>query len=139
MAWKPFSNTPDEHVLLRCVAVGAPDTKMWTEHKTYVGRVAGITCGLIEVRDDLGHRRMLLNDKVPSFPMGTESVFGRVYTAKFDRMELPVYLMHDQPFQCPKCGTRTDFEERPPVQLHTCPRCEFHFVAEEDHDRECID
>ena len=48
---------------------------------------------------------------------------------------LDVYFMHAQPFQCPKCGAPTKFEEVGARQHHTCPRCAYQFIAEEDEDR----
>lgn len=88
MTWKPFSDTPDESVTLCCESVGRPDTSMWTEGRTYTGRVTGSGCGLIEVRDDLGYLRMLLNIERPTFPMGTSGPLGfeRVWSAVFSRV-----------------------------------------------------
>ncbi|HRO59384.1 MAG TPA: hypothetical protein PKZ27_02950 [Rhodocyclaceae bacterium] len=52
---------------------------------------------------------------------------------------LQVFLMHDQPHCCPKCGARTDYEivdSSGGAQHHTCPRCEYEFLVEEDPERE---
>lgn len=49
--------------------------------------------------------------------------------------ELESFLMNDQPVTCPKCGSRTDFNEslnyksKKVVQSHQCPdtSCRFKF------------
>lgn len=53
--------------------------------------------------------------------------------------EIEVFLMNDQPVTCPKCGSRTDFEEviqsnnTSPIQIHQCLErvCQFKFQVEE--------
>jgi len=48
------------------------------------------------------------------------------------QLDLPIYLMHDQPTTCPVCGRRTRWVgERP--QLHACG-CGYRFLVEEDED-----
>lgn len=47
-------------------------------------------------------------------------------------MDLPIYLMHDQPTTCPMCGKRTEWEGEEP-QLHMC-LCGYVFLVEEDED-----
>lgn len=132
MTWKPYSDTPGERVELTCVDTGRP-TKMWSLGKTYLAQVAGVRCGLLELLDDRGNIRAVLNEKYPSFPMGTdEGRVRRVYTARFTRFPIDTYYMHDQPFCCPQCGARTEYEEVGAKQLHTCARCARHYWLEED-------
>lgn len=53
--------------------------------------------------------------------------------------EFESFLMNDQPVTCPKCGSRTDFEEllndknKEVVQTHQCPdtSCRFKFEVVE--------
>lgn len=53
--------------------------------------------------------------------------------------EMEVFLMNDQPVTCPKCGSRTDFEEviqsnnTSPIQIHQCldRDCQFEFQVVE--------
>lgn len=48
-------------------------------------------------------------------------------------MSYPTYFINDQPFQCPMCGVRTDFDEQSDgSQHHKCPRCTFEFNAVEE-------
>ena len=47
-------------------------------------------------------------------------------------MDLPTYLMNDQPTTCPICGKRTEWVKEDP-QLHVC-RCGYRFLVEEDED-----
>lgn len=48
------------------------------------------------------------------------------------KMELPIYLMHDQPTTCPMCGKRTHWTGED-SQLHNC-QCGYLFLVEEDED-----
>ena len=51
------------------------------------------------------------------------------------KSEIEVFLMNDQPVTCPKCGTRTEFEEflaiknKSSVQIHQWldTACQFQF------------
>lgn len=47
-------------------------------------------------------------------------------------MELPIYLMSDQPTTCPMCGRRTCWIGESP-QRHDC-QCGHAFLIEEDED-----
>lgn len=47
-------------------------------------------------------------------------------------MELPIYLMSDQPTTCPMCGRRTHWVGENP-QRHDC-QCGYVFLVEEDED-----
>lgn len=53
--------------------------------------------------------------------------------------ELDTFLMTDQPVTCPKCGTRTDFQEGSKdeaigvIQIHQCfdEKCQYKFEVVE--------
>lgn len=52
-------------------------------------------------------------------------------------MTLDVFLLSDQPTTCPRCGARTEWDDRDDgTQHHRCPRCTFEFIAEEDDEVE---
>lgn len=89
MSFEPYSNKKGELVTLICHNPGRPGTKIWTEGRVYLGRVTGYDCGLIKVHDDLGCFRLLSNDTMPSFPMGTSGKYllERKHTALFTREE----------------------------------------------------
>jgi hypothetical protein len=50
--------------------------------------------------------------------------------------ELEIFLMNDEPVSCPKCGSRTNFDEsfdsknKEVVQTHQCPDTSCHFKFE---------
>ena len=55
---------------------------------------------------------------------------------------LDIYIMDDDPVNCPKCGRRTKFEtflqdDASIVQRHDCPdnNCRYEFIVEEDIER----
>lgn len=49
--------------------------------------------------------------------------------------DLDVFIMTDQPEECPKCMTRTEFIEKEDYQIHTCPKCQYTYkLIEEDND-----
>ena len=53
---------------------------------------------------------------------------------------LETFLHNDQPMTCPKCGVRTEFiDNHDGTETHTCPGCNFVFLAEEDEDMEAED
>lgn len=68
-------------------------------------------------------------------------------TTAFDEMnrmladvkdELPLYGQGEETTACPKCGSRTDFQERGKTQFHWClnDECRFKFRTEPDEEDE---
>lgn len=53
------------------------------------------------------------------------------------QLDLPIYLMHDQPTTCPLCGRRTNWIGEQP-QLHACG-CGYRFLVDEDEDFEQVE
>jgi rubredoxin len=46
-----------------------------------------------------------------------------------------VYTLGEDPMECPRCMSRTEFDQLPNKQeVHTCLGCGFKFIAEEDPD-----
>lgn len=56
------------------------------------------------------------------------------------REDLDVFTMTDQPEECRKCGTRTEFEDVTETdgeilfQVHECPKCHYVYKLVEDED-----
>lgn len=58
-----------------------------------------------------------------------------------EERELPIFVMTDQPTDCPRCQYRTpyvDIEDGPHAgkQHHTCTHCGFEFLIAQDFDGE---
>ena len=54
-----------------------------------------------------------------------------------DLADVPVFIGHEQPETCGKCGARTDFIVLAKnLQVHECPNCEKVYFLEFDEEAE---
>lgn len=83
-----------------------------------VGEVSGMV-------GSIGLSTIVVNAFIPAWDMEA-SCLVRPESCK----KLEVFSGTDQPETCPKCGSRTAFNETNGVQYHTCFNCRSNYVVE---------